>query len=910
MIGETILHYKILEKIGEGGMGEVFKAQDTKLDRFVALKFLPSQLTASEEDKARFIQEAKTASAMNHPNVCTIYSIEEYNGQLFIAMEFVEGKTLKDKKDSLSEKQKLQIGIQVAEGLAAAHEKGIVHRDIKPENIMIRKDGIAQIMDFGLAKLFSDKNASRLTKVGTTMGTLGYMSPEQVQGLDVDHRTDIFSLGVVLYEMFAGGSPFKGMHETAIMYEIVNVEALPISSIKEGIDPELDEIVLECLEKDKDDRCQSAKELAKDLRKIKKSTGHRKSRVFNVDSDSLKKSSGKTSVTPSGSLTLEVMNRKFDLSKIFRSKLIPWIAAIIFLAVAGISFFTNKANIISQPTARFSITLPDDMNLDIGNFPEIAISKDGTKIVYGANHHLFLRNIDELESIPITGSDNALSPFFSPDGNWVAYFTESSLQKISTNGGAVIPLANEIRVNRGGSWGIDGEIIYPQSTGEGLSKISDSGGKVNAITVVDSLKGERSHRWPQYISEYNTVIYTVGTIESPDYYEDSNIEAFNLKTGEKKVILKGASTARYIKDGNLVYTNSGFLYAVPFDIANLEVKGQPVPVVQDISGDVTSGAMNYDISDNGTLVYFPGETEKGSRILVQINSKGEETDLKAPLNTYLEPRISPDDKKIAVVIANGKDYDIWIYDIQRKSLSRLTFGGNNRTPTWSPDGKKIAYWQYATNNQSAIFIRSADGSDAPQKVYTSNDRAYIDSWSSDSKYLILDFAGYTNHNLMALQLFGERKAIDLFPSDKEYARISALSPDGKWLAYTSIESGINEVYVRPFPTGTGKWQISNGGGIEPHWAPDGKAIYYTTSNKIMITPVTTGATFSPQNSVVLFTGYVRLDLDSGLTFDVSPDGKYFISTKSNKSENLRKITVVVNWFQELQKKVSQKNSMN
>ncbi len=271
MTGETILHYKIIEKLGEGGMGEVFKAQDTKLDRFVALKFLPSSLTTDEEQKARFIQEAKTASAMNHPNICTIYSIEEYENkdgskQLFIAMEFVDGETLKDKKDSISEKQKLEISVQVAEGLAAAHEKGIVHRDIKPENIMIRKDGIAQVMDFGLAKLYADKNVSRLTKVGTTVGTLGYMSPEQVQGLDVDHRSDIFSFGVILYELFAGESPFKGMHETAIMYEIVNVDAPPLSTINHNFDPELDRVILECLEKDKDERCQSAKELAKDLK--------------------------------------------------------------------------------------------------------------------------------------------------------------------------------------------------------------------------------------------------------------------------------------------------------------------------------------------------------------------------------------------------------------------------------------------------------------------------------------------------------------------------------------------------------------------------------------------------------------------------------------------------------------------
>ncbi|MCG6961572.1 serine/threonine protein kinase, partial [bacterium BMS3Abin03] len=332
MIGETILHYNILEKLGEGGMGEVYKAQDTKLDRFVALKFLPSQLTASESDKARFIQEAKAASSMNHPNVCTIYSIEEYNNQLFISMEYIEGKTLRDKKDHLSEKQILEIGIQVAEGLAAAHEKGIVHRDIKPENIMIRKDGIAQIMDFGLAKLYSSGNVSHLTKAGTTMGTMGYMSPEQIQGLDVDHRTDIFSLGVVLYELLAGEAPFKGMHATAIMYEIVNVEPPPISTIKEGIDPLLDGIILECLEKDKDERCQSAKELAKNLRKFRRVlTAERASKIYNVGTQSFNFKSGKTTtVTTPRTTSLGDIPVKNLFRNIFYNPKIFWSLAAIF----------------------------------------------------------------------------------------------------------------------------------------------------------------------------------------------------------------------------------------------------------------------------------------------------------------------------------------------------------------------------------------------------------------------------------------------------------------------------------------------------------------------------------------------------------------------------------------------------
>ncbi|MHB8580932.1 MAG: serine/threonine protein kinase [Ignavibacteriaceae bacterium] len=404
-VGQTFLHYKIIEKIGEGGMGAVYKAQDTKLDRFVALKFLPSQVSATEDEKARFIQEAKAASAMNHPNVCTIYSIEEYNGQIFIAMELIDGVTLRNNKQNLSEKRILDIGVQVAEGLAAAHEKGIVHRDIKPENIMIRKDGIVQIMDFGLAKLYTSGNVSRLTKVGTTMGTLGYMSPEQVQGLDVDHRTDIFSLGVVLYELLSGESPFKGVHETAIMYEIVNVDPPPISTIKEGIDPQLDGIILECLEKDKDERFQSAKELAKNLRKIQRTlTSGRTSRMYSVNTQAFKAPSGQTKVvnTPSKS-SIGDMQVKNLFKDVFYNPKIFWSAAgILFIAVILLLVISdfNKTKVEVQEI-KATILTPHGINYDNSVGSNLTISPNGQYVSFvGADssgiEKLWVRPINSL----------------------------------------------------------------------------------------------------------------------------------------------------------------------------------------------------------------------------------------------------------------------------------------------------------------------------------------------------------------------------------------------------------------------------------------------------------------------------------------------------------------------------------
>jgi len=898
MIGETILHYKILEKLGEGGMGEVFKAKDTKLDRFVALKFLPLKLTASEDDKTRFIQEAKAASAMNHPNVCTIHSIEEHDKQLFIVMEYVEGKTLKDKKGSLSEKQILEIGIQVAEGLAAAHEKGIVHRDIKPENIMVRKDGIAQIMDFGLAKLYSDSNVSRLTKAGTTMGTMGYMSPEQVQGLDVDHRTDIFSLGVVLYEMFAGESPFKGMHETAIMYEIVNVDAPPIMTVKEGIDPELDATILECLEKDKDERCQSAKELAKDLRKIKKSTGHRKSRVYNVNSKSILSKSGSAAATHSGSLNVEVMNRKMDFTKIIRSRIIPWIFSILLLATLIVTWLMLNKPVQENIVTKFSLELNNDLMLDVNSYPALAISHDGKILIFKANGNFYLRKMNSTEPVMINGIENAASPFFSPDDKWLAFFRNGKLEKISLNGGTPVRLA-DAPDNRGGTWNKNGMIVFTASTTEGLSMISENGGTVKKITTPDSTKNERTHRWPSFLPDGKHVLFTMGKISSPDYYENAEIDVVNIETGERKSLINGASTAKYIFTGHILFSRSGVLYIVPFDADKLEIKGQPIPVIEGVYSELTTGITNYMVSDNGTLAYIPGAVEGGSRKIVRINTKGESVTLDSVGHAYLEPELSPDNKKIAVVIRNGEDFDIWIFDILRKTLSRLTFGGINRTPHWSPDGKNIAFIKGTKDGKMGIFIKPYDGSGNEVEVYKSNTRMYVDEWTKDGKYLIIDNLTLSaQSDLLVVPLTGDKKPWKYLDSKfDEYE--ASVSVDGKWLTYLTNESGTYQGYVRSFPDKEGKWQISTDVIEEPRWSPDGKTIYYRKGSQLVAVSVSTYPTFSAGIPKILISGFPSMNVDSGISYDITSDGKYFITTTPVKGSTLKSISVVLNWTDEV-----------
>jgi serine/threonine protein kinase len=818
---------------------------------------------------------------------------------MFIVMEFVDGKSLKESKDSLSQKQILEVGIQVAEGLAAAHEKGIVHRDIKPENIMIRKDGIVQIMDFGLAKLYTSGNASRLTKAGTAMGTIGYMSPEQVQGLDVDHRTDLFSLGVVLYEMLAGGSPFKGVHDTAIMYEIVNVDPAPISTVKEGIDPQLDLIVLECLEKDKDERCQSAKELARDLRKIKKSTGYSKSRIYTVPHIAVHSNAGPASNTaPSGSFIIEVMNRRIDLARFFRSSIAPWSLSILLTLALIATWLELQAPSSENIVTKVSLDIGADKLLDINAYPALALSHDGAKLVFKANNKFYLRRMNSMEPVVIPGIENCSTPFFSPDDKWLAFFRNGKLEKISLSGGTPVSLA-DASDNRGGTWSKNGIIVFSPSPTTGLSLIPENGGLIKNITTIDSTKGERTHRWPLCMPDGKHVLFTVGIVSSPDYYENATIDIVDIETGERKTVLHGASTARYINSGHLLFSRSGILYIVPFDAGKLEVKGQPVPVVQGVYSGITTGITNYVVSENGTLAYLPGAIEGEKRKIVKIDMKGGTTILDSGAHPYMEPKLSPDNRKIAVVVREGEDYDIWIFDITRGTLSKLTFGGLNRTPQWSPNGKTIAFMKRTKDGKTGIFTKPSDGSGDEVNIYNGDTRLYLSCWTSDGKYLVLDdLTSNAQSDLLVVPLTGDKKPWKYLDSKADEYEAS-ISPDGKWLSYLSDESGSYQIYVRSFPNKEGKWQISTDVAEEPRWSPNGKTLYYRKSSQMMSVPVSTGSTFSAGLPTALINGFPVVNVDSGISYDISSDGNYFITTQPVSGISFKSVSVVLHWTDEI-----------
>ncbi len=723
MIGDTILHYKILEKLGEGGMGEVFKAQDTKLDRFVALKFLPSQLTASEDDKARFIQEAKAASAMNHPNICTIYSIEEFNDQLFIAMEFVEGKTLNDKKDSLSEKQKLEIGVQVAEGLAAAHEKGIVHRDIKPENIMIRKDGIVQIMDFGLAKLRSAEGASRLTRAGTTMGTMGYMSPEQVQGLDVDHRTDIFSLGVVLYELLAGESPFKGMHDTAVMYEIVNVNPEPVSSIKPEVNSEVDAIIFECLEKDPAERYQSAAEIARNLRRVKRDSG--KSRITRASV--INKSQ------QSGARVSKVGVEEKSSTGSTKQKIILILSFLFIAALAAIISWMLHPEATNE-VRKIQWSTNDDL---------VVISPDGKKIAGYKDRNIWIRSLDKTDPVEVKSDEPVSNIFWSPNSDYLAYFTgigvteNHKLMKVSVNG-----VGNVLITQTAGNyyprfWGVDDSILVTTWDNQGkntLLKVSASGGDLSPIcggdSILSNISGNLSHVLG--LPDGKSLILSV------NYFEGQN--QIILQTENKRRVIYSHPTDGFIE--RPVYSNHGFilfplvtqsgsdLWAIPFDASSLEKTGNISLIAR--------SALTPSVSNNGILIYSSYRNSFRKEQLVMVSMTGrliKQLDI-SPDMLY-NPAVSPDGNKIACALNNGTaDYNIWMYDILKDTKVQLTYNiAQPWGPCWSPDGKKIIFVSGYGGNMD-IYSQEINSS-MPAKPFLNT--AYPEAgpfWSVDGRYIL------------------------------------------------------------------------------------------------------------------------------------------------------------------------------
>ncbi|OGU68854.1 MAG: hypothetical protein A3H45_09005, partial [Ignavibacteria bacterium RIFCSPLOWO2_02_FULL_55_14] len=909
---------------GEGGMGVVYKAQDTTLDRLVALKFLPDHVAVGSAELERFIQEAKAAAGLNHPNICTIYGIEESVGnnpstsasqtpslgvkKHFIVMEFVDGQTLQEKKALLSMKQALDVGIQIAEGLAAAHEKGIVHRDIKPENIMFRKDGRVQIMDFGLAKL---RGASRLTKEGSTVGTAGYMSPEQVQGLETDNRSDIFSLGVLLYEMFSGQSPFKGVHETAIAYEIVNVDPDPISSFKPGFDPQLDTIVLDCLEKDLKERRQSAAEVARDLRRFKRESS--RSRVSSVSAatpipQSMRGSSAYQQIDPDQSF--------FPILRIQRRELIAWsLAGVLLISTGVLAFYTLRETEVR--VTRATILPPDNTTFDARVGGHIALSPNGKFIVFAAldsarKRNLWVRPVSALTGQMLNGTEGADYPFWSADNRFIGFFANGKLRKIEASGGPPQTLCDAPGA-RGGDWNLDGVILFASPSNGPLMRVSAAGGASTAITKLDSTRGDLSHRWPWFLPDGNHFLYSAQTSQTGGA-EGDVICVGSLDGTENKVLLHASSNTAYA-GGHFLFLREQSLMAQPFDVKNLSFTGEAFPVAEQVHYWADRNKSIFTVSENGVLAYQTGNSF-GTSQLIWFDRIGKELQKIASPGSFGNFRLSPDGKNVAVSVVDtrSRNEDIWIYDLTRNIQTRFTFDpAADNNPVWSPDGSRIVF-SSRRKTSFDLYQRASSGAGGEELLLETDRNKSSSDWSLDGRFVLYSVTDPKSlTDLWILPLWGPAKPTGPSQATDDQKPIPFLqtvffeyglvmSPDNRWIAYGSNESGSGQVYVRPFPGPGGKYQVSASGGSRPRWRRDGKELFYVgNDNKLMAVEVSSkGQTFvvgavRPLFEIRATPGFVD-------TYDATADGKRFLVNTIVGEISASPVTLVVNWDEELRKK--------
>ncbi len=902
MIGNTISHYTILEKLGEGGMGIVYKAEDTKLKRTVALKFLPSHLAASEDDKTRFMQEAQAAASLNHPNICTIYGIDEHEGsqgdrQMFFAMELVDGQTLREKKGSISFKQAIDIGIQIADGLAAAHEKGIVHRDIKPENIMIRRDGIAQIMDFGLAKLRSaESKISRLTKQGSTVGTAGYMSPEQVQGQDADHRSDIFSLGVLLYELLTGQIPFRGVHETALSYEIVNVNAAPPSSVNREIDLELDRIVLECLEKDPNERTQSAKQVAIDLKRAQRESGRQRASMISTGRPMNRSSqaSGPESVAVSRSLPGAHRSTSWIMTGV--------IAIGALLLGFGISYF-GAPKLAPLSVVRASIELPASITYLESLGGHTAISPDGSMVVFAGTDsilqsRLWLRHLNMTEVVAIAGTENATYPFWSPDNKAIGFFADGKVKTVSITGGPVLAVA-DAPFGRGGAWSKNGDILFLPSVNDlNLVAVPASGGATRLVTAFDSTINSRP-RFPFFLPDGNHFVFSMLSLDRNTNETDTHIGS--LDKNASRAIIKGATFAQYAS-GYLFFTRQGVLMAQLFDPASFSVSGNPVPLQGNINSWPARAKSDFSVSESGVLVYSHGVTGNEAEF-VWTSADGVETSI-LKTEIFTNPTLSPDGTRIAFdAIDQAVSSSVWIYDMSSKAKLRLTFGQRSSArPVWSADQSKVYYNVELDGNKANIFYKRSDGSGEEVLVARGTPGAnvgyYVTDASPDGRFLLVRAANESQSDLAMIDLQGTQTPlpVTMLGIRGDNGRFS---PDGRLIVYESNESGSSRVFVASFGGGAGKWQISSDGAFNPYWRKD-KIIYYSNSNNryemVKVTSVSETPNFSQPQPLFPSGPLQQNTIISGIT----PDGDN-LGVRQLKGSSGGHLALVLHWKGMLEK---------
>jgi serine/threonine-protein kinase len=856
--GARLGAYEILSALGAGGMGEVYRARDTKLNRDVAIKVIPEMFPADADRLARFEREAQTLAALNHPNIAHVYGLERQERRdrqdgtpvSFIVMELVDGEelALRIARGPLPLDEALPIAAQIAEALEAAHEQNIIHRDLKPANIKIKPDGTVKVLDFGLAKAMDATAASsasasisptlsvHATQAGVILGTAAYMSPEQARGRPVDKRADIWAFGVVLYEMVTGRKPFHGDDVGEVLAGVIKEQPR-----WDHVPAALRRLLQRCLEKDPKKR----------LRDI-------------------------------SGVALLLEEPHVAAPSATRASILPWIAAGILAVVAAVALWApwTRTTPESQPFVRLDVDLGIDSPPGLSQGAEAIVSPDGGRLVWVSRNRLFTRRLDQPRAMELASTQGAYSPFFSPDGRWVAFFASGRLRKISMEGGASIALCDEN--GRGGSWGGDGRIVFANAAGT-LMTVPASGGTPTPLT--EASQGGVQMRWPQLLPGGHAVLFTarpeVGT------YDDASIDVLSLRDNRRKTLQRGATYGRFISGanggpGHLVYASRGTLFAVPFDVEQLEVRGTPAPMLEDVAYNSTNGAAQFDASRTGTLVYRAW-TGTAPVELRWLDGDGNAQALPARPGVYGHLRLSPDGALLAMSIVGAGGQDIWTYDWQRDRLSRVTTAGAHTFPVWSSNSRYIVFT--SGFGGGGMWWTGADRARQTERLMEGKTAQFPWSFSPDGKRLAYAECVAGNCDLWTVPIQDDGQSInageaELFLKTPASEIYPTFSPDGRWIAYRTLETGTSEIQVRAFPDTGGKWLISNTGGAVPVWSPNGRELFYRTEDqRIMVVSYTVkDGVFIAEKPRVWSERRLTETPQSARNLDITPDGKRFVVT--------------------------------
>lgn len=876
--GSKLGPYEIISPLGAGGMGEVYRARDPRIGRDVAIKILPSVYSGDPDRLRRFELEARATGVLNHPNILAIHDLGTDGGAPYLVSELLEGETLRDRLRSgpLPLRKTIEYSLQFAHGLAAAHDKGIAHRDLKPENIFITRDGRLKILDFGLAKLTHPETSGDgvsalqtgavLSQPGMVLGTMGYMSPEQVRGHSSDHRSDIFTFGAILYEMLTGKRAFAGDTAADTMGAILHKDPLEVSE-SAALPAAVSRMIRHCLEKAPEERFQSMRDVAFDLETL-------------------------TGVSGSQATAAAV--------PLLPPRTFVWMhraATALFAALAiffAVGYFARAPKPAS--TVRFSVNAPQPVETP-GSHPvdQMALSPDGRFLVYAAPYTtqqsvLWIRSLSNISVQPLAGTEDATYPFWSPDSHYIGFFTTGKLKKIDIQTNAIQSIC-DAPTGRGGTWSPDGTILFAPDKLGGLVQVPAAGGEVEAVTDDPGAQGI-TYRWPEFLPDHDHFLYLLQGDEKL-----TGVYLSSLRSKDRKLVLKAVSNVAYTPSGILLFYRDGRLMGQKFDWKKQVTSGEPFNVAPErISYNLGRGFAAFSVSDSGTLSYEPDNVAPSP--LIWLDRAGKQIDTAGDLGFYTSPRLSPDGKRIAVVRheTHSEEGDMYLYDTERRNISRFTFRpAPYSPPVWSVDGSRIIF------GDTDLFEKASSGAGNETVLFHSPIGKVPLDISPDGGFLALDLdSAKTQGDLWVLPLTGEKKPFPFLQTvyNEGGARFS---PDGRWIVYQSDESGKGEIYVRPFPTGeAGKWQVSTSGGLQPRWRKDGKELFYISTEKMMLMAVDImpGTAFESGVPRPLFDMPLATLADDSL-YDVSPDGQRFIVSTPPGRTYPSTITVVLNWMSDL-----------